>query len=206
MPGPSIRSLLAVAIAAGVWLSPLRSFGLEPFTIHMIRHMALIAIVAPLAAPAAVRLAERAGLAGSDRDAWPGGLLLAATVLEFLVVWGWHLPALHEWAAVSVSGFVLEQISFLLAGLLLWVSVLRAENGLAAAGGLLLTSMHMTLLGALLILAGRPLYAAICFGAAPLADQQMGGMLMLAIGTPIYLAAGVLLVRRELETSEEVQP
>lgn len=186
---------LALAGVLSVWMLPFRQFGLEPFTIHMVRHMMLVAVAAPLFVLAA----------GRRLAAFSPGVLVAA-VLEFLVVWGWHVPALHEAAAVSTGIFVLEQASFLLIGLLLWGSVLRAPNGLAAAGGLLITSMHMTLLGALLVLATRPLYAAVCFGAEPMADQQMGGMLMLAIGTPIYLIAGVLVLRSELAEPEEVRP
>jgi putative membrane protein len=65
---------------------------------------------------------------------------------------------------------------------------------------MLLTSMHMTLLGALLILAQRPLYpSAVCGGPA---DQQLGGMIMLGIGTPIYLVAGVVLTARALAQAE----
>jgi putative membrane protein len=65
---------------------------------------------------------------------------------------------------------------------------------------MLLTSMHMTLLGALLILAARPLYpSAICGGPA---DQQLGGMIMLGLGTPIYLLAGLILTARALGRAE----
>lgn len=69
---------------------------------------------------------------------------------------------------------------------------------LAAAGGLLPTSMHMTLLGALLTLAPAPIHAGTCAGCGSLAGQQTGGMLMLAIGTPVYLLGGLWLVSRAL--------
>ena len=58
--------------------------------------------------------------------------------------------------------------------------------------------MHMTLLGALLILAPSDLYAALCGRAADLTGQQVGGLLMLAIGTPIYLGVGLALTARAL--------
>ena len=100
------------------------------------------------------------------------------------------------------AGFALEQGSFLIVGLLVWVSALRARNGLAGAGSLLLTSMHMTLLGALLILAPRDVFAEICGRAADLGGQQLGGLLMLGIGTPVYLIAGLWLVGRDLRTTD----
>jgi putative membrane protein len=80
------------------------------------------------------------------------------------------------------------------------MAVLHPGRQLAGAGGMLLTSMHMTLLGALLILAARPLYpSAICGGPA---DQQLGGMIMLGLGTPIYLLAGLVLTARALGQAE----
>ncbi len=82
------------------------------------------------------------------------------------------------------------------------VSALRAHNGLAGAGSLLLTSMHMTLLGALLILAPRDVFAEICGRAADLGGQQLGGLLMLGIGTPVYLIAGLWLVGRDLRSTD----
>lgn len=59
--------------------------------------------------------------------------------------------------------------------------------------------MHMVLLGALLLLAPRALYAcaAVCSSAAsltPLGDQQLGGALMLVIGGSAYLAGGLALL------------
>ena len=63
--------------------------------------------------------------------------------------------------------------------------------------------MHMTLLGALIILAPRDLYAAICGRAPDLDAQQLGGLLMLGIGTPIYLVAGLALVAKTLEDKRE---
>ena len=64
---------------------------------------------------------------------------------------------------------------------------------------MLLTTMHMTLLGVLVALAPRPLFADAgftCLGVtmAPLADQQLGGVVMLLIGAGGYLAGGLALL------------
>src|SRR3546814_5845462 len=89
---------------------------------------------------------------------------VAAMLAELVVVWGWHLPLLHHLAQVSTAAWLAEQASFLAVGLALWLSVLgggaeyrraRQASGVIA---LLLTSMHMTLLGVLLTLAPRALY------------------------------------------------
>src|SRR5690606_12356978 len=89
---------------------------------------------------------------------WPGPI--GASAVEFAVVWGWHLPVPHDAARSIPAISALEQASFLAAGLLLWLACLRQDPYRQGAGvlALLLTSMHMTLLGVLLTLAPRALF------------------------------------------------
>jgi putative membrane protein len=175
-----------LALLGAIWALPLERM-LPVFPVHMLRHMVLVALAAPLLVLGLPRMGD--ALAMSP---------LIAAALEFAVVWGWHLPQLHAAARLDTGVFAAEQLSFLLAGLLVWAGCLRGGQPLAGAGGLLLTSMHMTLLGALLTLAPRDLYAALCGTAPDLTGQQLGGLLMLAIGTPVYLFAGLALTARAL--------
>lgn len=179
-------AIAGIALLAVLWATPLEAW-LPAFPVHMLRHMGLVAVAAPLLV---------IGLPGPGR--WLVVSPLIAAALEFVVVWAWHLPAAHALGRLTGTGFALEQASFLAVGVLVWAGCLRARQPLAGAGGLLLTSMHMTLLGALLILAPRDLYAELCGTAPNLAGQQAGGMLMLGIGTPIYLIAGLWLTGRAL--------
>ncbi|PZX18806.1 putative membrane protein [Palleronia aestuarii] len=183
-----VPALAALAILAFVW-SPLLG---DLFPAGMIRHMALVAVVPPLIV-----------LAWPVWPELPTGLVLVAAAVEFALVWGWHLPGALIYARSDGVGLVLEQGSFLAAGILVWSGSLAAREPLAGAGGLLLTAMHMTLLGALLVLAPRPLYA---FCTPTLESQQLGGILMLAIGTPIYLAGGLWLAGRALGMPQGARP
>jgi putative membrane protein len=94
--------------------------------------------------------------------------------------------------------FAAEQASFLGSGLFLWLSVLggdaarRTAQAGSAIVALALTFAHMTLLGALLSLSPRPLYGHDEWSAA-IADQQLGGAIMLIVGGVVYIAAGVWL-------------
>ena len=183
---------LGLGLLAALWLLPLGHWLGADFPHHMLRHMGLVTVVAPLL------------VLGFPTATAPFALTpLLGAVVEFAVVWGWHLPALHGWADGGWLGLILEQSSFALAGLLVWAGCLRGD-ALAGAGGLLLTSMHMTLLGALIILAPRDLYAEICGRAADLSAQQLGGLLMLGIGTPVYLIAGLGLVAQALNRQEDM--
>jgi putative membrane protein len=102
------------------------------------------------------------------------------------------------------AGLALEQGTFLASGLLVWMSSVGGDSrdGARAGAGvlaLLLTSMHMTLLGALLALPPRALYAHGAHGTiSPLADQHLGGAIMLLVGGVSYLAGGLWLVVRFL--------
>ncbi|WP_341212312.1 cytochrome c oxidase assembly protein [uncultured Limimaricola sp.] len=183
--------ILGVGLLVAVWVAPLSMWLGSAFAGHMLRHMTLVALAAPLLIIGWPWVARALALHP-----------IAAAALEFAVVWGWHLPRAHGLAYRADAGFVAEQASFLLVGLLVWAGCLRASHPLAGAGGLLLTSMHMTLLGALLILAPRDLYSAWCGLLPNLSGQQLGGMLMLGIGTPVYLVAGLWLTSRAVNEKE----
>lgn len=187
--------LLALAAA---WLGPLAALAPGPFSAHMAAHMAVVAVAAPLLALAVAR-----GPLDPVRR-WPALFPpVPISFVELVAVWAWHAPALHHLARHSAPWLVVEQATFLASGLAVWLAALGGggrEGGDRTGAGvlaLLLTSMHMTLLGALLALPPRPLYlhAGEPGGAlSPLADQHLGGAIMLVVGGVAYLAGGVALV------------
>jgi len=174
--------------------------GMPPFTLHMSQHMLVVALAAPLLA---------LGLAGGRWDPVPrhrlGMNAIAASMVELVAVWAWHAPALHHFARGSLLGRCVEQLTFLGAGLYLWLAALgggpavRRERAAAGVTGLLLTSMHMTLLGALLTLSPRALFhhaAPPNAWLGPVHDQNLGGAIMLVIGAAAYLVGGLWLAAR----------
>lgn len=175
---------------AGAWLGPLPALARHSFVAHMSLHVALVAVLAPLIA---------VGLAGSRADpvrAVPRLFApLPAALVEMVVVWGWHAPALHGLVQSRPWLLALEQAAFLGVGLWIWLAAFGGDprQRAARAGGgiigLLLTSMHMTLLGALLTLAPRLLYHH-----DRLAEQQLGGTIMLIGGGVAYLLGGLWLL------------
>lgn len=190
--------LLGLTLLALAWLGPLPRHVPQSFTAHMVLHMMVVGIAVPiLAFGLAPRFSEtrlmRSQLA----------LPVAVSLLDLVVVWGWHAPLLHDASRASPWVLALEQGMFALVSLLVWLLALgaatgrRGEAALAGALTLFFTSMHMTLLGALIGLATRPIYHH-GHGADPLADQQIGGAIMLVIGGVIYLAGGLWLVARVL--------
>ena len=199
------RSLLTagILVLAGAWLGPLPRLAAEAFYAHMTMHMGVVAVAAPLLAM---------GLSGGALDPVRRRPDLfhpiAASVVELVVVWSWHAPGLHHFARSRTSGLIAEQGMFLAAGLFVWLSALGGERGrgreAAGIAGLLLTAMHMTLLGALLALATRPLYHAEAgvSGLTALEDQHLGGAIMLLVGGVAYMAGGLWLTVGLLRESE----
>ncbi|HYC71903.1 MAG TPA: cytochrome c oxidase assembly protein [Opitutaceae bacterium] len=192
--------LLGILALGGLWLGPLPAMTRHSFAAHMALHMGVVAIAAPLLA-----FGVAGGAADPVRRAPRWFPPIPLSILELVVVWAWHAPALHRAARHAAFGLVAEQATFLLAGLAVWLSAVgggparRAERTGAGLVALLLTSMHMTLLGALLALTPRALYAHeahAATGLSPLEDQHLGGAVMLVVGGASYLAGGLWLAAR----------
>lgn len=188
--------ILGLGTLAGAWIGPLPQLAHRAFFAHMTMHMAVVAVAAPLLA---------LGVAGERFDPvrkvpWLF-VPIPASILELVVVWAWHAPALHHAARHATGALVAEQGMFLFTGMLVWLSAFggdaRRGGNRSAAGvvALLLTSMHMTLLGALLALTPRPLYVHAAGFSALTAeeDQHLGGAIMLLVGGLSYLLGGIWL-------------
>lgn len=192
-PRAGVAGALTLAAA---WSLPLIDSTGTPFTTHMIRHMLLVAVAAPLLATA---------IAGQRWDPvrlrpWLFAPMPVAG-LVLLAVWAWHVPALHDATHGSAAMFALEQGSFLTSGVWLWLAILggpslrRTTVALPGLAALALTVAHMTVLGVLLSTSPRALYHE-GVGAPALADQQHGGAVMLAATTAAGLAGALVLGRR----------
>jgi putative membrane protein len=181
--------LAGMLVLAALWLGPLPSLSQVAFSPHMMLHLGIVVVAAPLIA---------FGLAVHIPPMTDFGTALSrcllALLFEMVAVWGWHVPLLHDTAAHNTSLFVLEQASFLVAGLAVWTAAFTArsrETAPAAAIALFLTFMHMTMFGLVLTLAPILLYDPnFCrgaFGLDRLQDQHLGGVLMAVGGGLPYL-------------------
>jgi putative membrane protein len=186
--------IAGLAVLAFAWLGPLPALVPDSFAAHMMLHMTVVGIGVPLVA---IGLAPRSDMMARSL-VWP----IAVSVLDLIVVWGWHSPYLHHLSRTEPVALALEQASFAGVALLVW---LIAFSGPALAGAITLffTSMHMTLLGALIGLATRPVYPGHDHGRGwlgldPIDDQHVGGVIMLAIGGVVYLGGGLVLAGRVL--------
>jgi putative membrane protein len=219
-PGHGIRHWEATAFAGG-WVtlllalvSPLHRLGVVLFSAHMAQHELLMAAAAPLlvlgrplvpfvwALPMSWRrtVGDLAAVA-TVRSTWELLTLpLVAWTLHGVAIWLWHAPALFEATLRSDLVHTLQHVSFLGTGLLFWWALLRGRGGgigrPAAVLYLFTTSLHTTLLGALLTFSSRAWYpfyapATAAWGLTPLEDQQLAGLIMWVPANLSYLIAAL---------------
>jgi len=182
-------ALLALALVAILYVSPLCALSSALFIARVVHHVLLATLLAPLLV-AALQI-RRA----------PGSLALW-TAIQALTFWAWHAPPLYA-AALSNDGvFWLMQLSITATATLWWAKLLRSEAG-SAVLSLLATMVQMGLLGAILTFAGRAFYAphwltTQIWGLSPMEDQQIAGIIMWAPASAIYLLTALSILYRRL--------
>ena len=186
----------ALALMVVIFVSPLCALSSALFSARVLHHMLLIAAVAPLLV-----------LAFPIRR-FPPQPLAPLVVLHMIILWVWHMPGPYEWGLGSVPSYWLMQASLLGSAWLLWRAILSPAGhpGLALLA-LVATVGQMGLLGAIIVFTPRPLYAAhfistAAWGMSPLADQQLGGLLMWAPAMLPYLVVGLWLTWSSLRPVE----
>ena len=198
-----LTALLALWTAVA---SPLAHADASALTAHMVQHLLLMTVAAPLLIVAqpiwvlggrfrhglALRLLHRrSALAGCWWQLGPVACWLAGTG----VVLFWHIPPLFE---LGMRWHGLQQASFLAAGLLFWLPVIRPWPSRfswprwTTPAYLLLATFPCDALSAFLTFCGRIVYPRYCgprfqSEVMALADQTSAGALMWFWVTVVYL-------------------
>jgi cytochrome c oxidase assembly factor CtaG len=201
-----------------VWVatsSPLAPLDHRSLTVHMVKHLLLMTVAAPLVLAAAPALTLLYGLpsrfAQSDIlfRGQPAGWLkysLRNPVLCWLAgtiaVIGWHLPVAFQLALRSHWAHSLEDLSFLLAGLLFWWPVILASSSVRKSRWyvplyLFLATLPCDIFSAFLAFCNRIVYPSYLSanqlgGWSPLQDQECAGALMWVWVTFAYLIPAVV--------------
>ena len=182
---PVLASALTVAAALSLLL-PIITLG--DVSSHMVAHILVMSVAAPLLTVLGSLLSPRRG--ASTRQLW------AATTGQIVLLWAWHLPSAHHFAAATILGTMVMHASLLGAAILFWDALIRLQwsqqwHGILA---LLVTGKLACLLAGLLVFATRPLFYHA--GAAPLDDQQLAGLLMIVACPASYVLAGIMTATR----------
>ena len=205
----------AVGLTAVALVSPLDALSEQLLSGHMVQHVLLTLVVAPLLVLSSPLQVMAWGLPPSPRrriGRWQGRVrrllnhpsLPGVGLALFTVVFtAWHIPALYDAALTSDPVHALEHTTMLASALALWAPIIRPRRSPAGAGVLLLfiSLIASGILAALLVFSPTPWYAhpaTADWGITRLADQQLAGAVMWVGGGTIHVVAGALVLTRWL--------
>ena len=200
-------------------VSPLDALGDDYlFSAHMIQHLLLVLVAAPLLLlgiprTLAARLLERPWLA------WLEGKLSRPPVAWLLgigTLWIWHLPVLYNATLASENIHITEHLSFIVTGVIFWWPVLcpLADHRLQPGPAIIYifsAGVANTILGIILTFVPVGLYPRYLhpedelgalylirhgWGLSAAADQQLGGLFMWVGGGLVFLVAILGILRR----------
>lgn len=219
--GRKLCFVAGIGVLAIALLSPLEAMSSALFSAHMVQHLLLILVAAPLltvSRPVAPLLRAlprntQKGIGNIIQKPFMQSLWRqfshAPTVfmLNIAVLLLWHIPALYEAAFAHMFIHALEHTSFLLTAALFWWTVQHMKNH--GARILLIFGVMMTsgFLGALMSFSRSAWYShhaqyVGAWGLTALEDQQLAGLLMWIPPGVVYAVTAALVLAAWLNTVE----
>lgn len=213
-----------------VWIaaaSPLAEYDHEMLTFHMVQHLLLMTLAAPLlllgqpmqyvASAVPESFVLRLNRWRMRPFVQRSGRILTHPAFCFLsgtaVLTVWHVPAIFELAMQSRTLHAIELVSFLAAGLLFWLPVIRFGSITTqwwVPLYLFLATLPCDALSAFLAFCDRIIYPCYTRSAgflhmSPLQDQQCAGSLMWISVTFAYLIPAVIVTATLLNSATETR-
>jgi putative membrane protein len=217
-------ALVALGLAL---LSPLDALSGSLASAHMVQHLLLLLVAAPLLALSAPSSAILRGSPLALRRAsgrWRRRLGLthgnlavlrhpaAVWLLSVGVVWFWHAAAPYDATLDNQLLHVLEHASFLVTAVLFWQVVVGVRGAARVWGGLgvllvFAMAMQSVFLSVLLTFARTPWYSGYAattapWGLDPLTDQRLAGVIMWIPAGVIYLVVALALLVTWIRATE----
>ena len=222
------RCFAAALAALGVaLLSPLDALSNALASAHMVQHLLLLLVAAPLLALSAPASAILRGSPLALRRAsgrWRRRLGLthgnlgvlrhpaAVWLLSVGVIWFWHAAGPYNATLDNQLLHVLEHASFLVTAVLFWQVVVGVRGAARVSGGLgvllvFAMAMQSVFLSVLLTFARTPWYSGYAqttapWGLDPLTDQRLAGVIMWIPAGGIYLMVALALLVAWIRATE----
>lgn len=206
----------ALGVVGLALLSPIDAFAEEFFSVHMVQHLMLVLLAAPLIAWSnahlvylwllPLRLRRRTGraIAGIPGVKYAVHANVTAWVVCAAFVgslWFWHAPATYNWALANKWGHASEHFVLLATSTAFWRVVTTSNERRLSPGMMILmvslVGIQGSFLAALITFAPRPLYAA--YAANSIDDQALGGVLMCIPASFLYLGSTIWALSKMLD-------
>jgi putative membrane protein len=207
-------------------ITPLDAVAEALFSAHMVQHLFLILVAAPLLVAGQPSVRFALAVPASWRRTWnrrvrtKWGMSFGSTLrnplfvwcLHVAALWAWHLPDLYEAALNNELVHALEHVSFFGTAVLFWSVVIdRSRKALGHPLRILFvftTALQSGALGALLLFADGVLYGSHITTAhdwelTALEDQQLAGALMWIPPWFVYFIAMAVLFVTWMRTVEK---
>jgi cytochrome c oxidase assembly factor CtaG len=217
-------ALIAIVIAL---VSPLNGLSDALASAHMVQHVLLVLVAAPLlvlSAPSSTLLRGTPRPLHKALGPWRGRvgqmwrgvpMVCSAATLWLLhtgTLWFWHAALPYEMALDNELVHVIEHVTFLVTALLFWhivIGVRATERVPRGLGAMLVFAMALQsgFLSLLLTFAPTPWYSTYvvttrAWGLEPLADQQLAGVIMWIPAGLIYLGVALTLFVSWIRSSD----
>ncbi len=229
---PSRRQVIAFVSSQTVLflvlLPPLSEISSSLFSAHMLQHVVLMLVGAPLFAYSSPQNLLLFALPGRSRERldhiWSHAHRLRR-VFSFAskrwitwmlfggVLWIWHFPILYELALQNSALHAFEHLCLFGSSALFWWTITRHRSYTRAALGpslfyVLTTAAHMGILGALFSFASAPVYRVYSLstpirGWRALEDQQLAGLIMWIVGASAFVLFACVLFVEWLNAAED---
>ena len=192
-------------------LSPIDSLGDDGLSMHMLQHLLIADLAAPLMLvglrnPVLAFFLPRDVLVPLARTRWlRGGFRwlrkpLVALPVYALVLYGWHFSVFFEAAVRYPLVHALQHASFIAIGVLVWWAVLepkrrRLRGELWKIGHILGARFLGMFLGMSFVLIREPVYTGVygtgerALGLSPIHDQQLAGGMMVSLDIVLMVFA-----------------
>lgn len=211
----------AILVLVVALVSPLDALGGSLFAAHMVQHLLLTLVAAPLLLLGRVHLAvlpvvplrlRRRGarrLARGLRRASPA-VVVAAVGAHLGTVVLWHVPLFYDAALRQPWLHATEHASLLVTATAFWGVMGAARSRPVAVAGLaaFVASFVSVLLAAAMTVATSPWYSSHlattgAWGSTPLRDQHLAAAIMWVPGGLVYLGAAAVAVFRWIRADEQ---
>ncbi len=208
-------ALLILFLSLNGWLHDLSDSYL--FSAHMVQHLVLALVIAPILIMATPGWMLRPALAYRPVAAtarWVTSPFRTFAIFN-VVMCGWHLPPLYNLAMAHHPVHIVQHLMFLIAAVLMWWPILSPLPELPRIAYpmqmlyLFLMSIPMSIVAVYIAYADSVLYPAYAvapriWGISPMQDQLIGGLIMWIPGGLFFFAViSVIFFRWQQHNGDE---